>query len=150
MAGLSTTIPGSNMTFSSPRQRAAPPDPQCHTGEKVAASRGIRDVARETRRATTRRAGSRGPAETPSDNTTDNSPQTNHIKNISTVFLSNGETLSVRGLSADAVRQGAPASPVRVLARRTLRCVCDFATGEIVAAPARQVMRTRMVEVGDA
>jgi hypothetical protein len=116
----------------------------------MAASRAIHGIACETRGAGTTRVGSRGPAETPIGNTTDNSPQTNHIKNITTLFLSNGEISSVRGGSADALRPRAPTSPLRALDRGTPRRACDFTTGENVAAPARQVMRTRVVEVGDA
>jgi hypothetical protein len=116
----------------------------------VAASREIRGTARASQRLGTTLGGSRGPAETPIGNTTDNSPQTNHIKNITTLFLSNGEISSVRGVSADALRPRAPTSPLRALDRGTARRACDFTTGENVAAPARQVMRTRVVEVGDA
>jgi hypothetical protein len=37
-----------------------------------------------------------------------------------------------------------------LLVRGTPKRVVDFTPGEIEAAPARQVMRTRVVEVGDA
>jgi hypothetical protein len=80
--------------------------------------------------------------------TTDNSPQTNHIKNITSLFPWTLKTLSVCGSPADAPRRGTPCDLLRTPDRGTPKRVTDFTSGEIEAAPARQVLRTRMVEVG--
>ncbi len=82
--------------------------------------------------------------------TTDNSPQTNHIKNISSLFPCNGTISSVCGSRTVVPQTGRSAEPAGALVRGTPKRVAGFTTSEIDAAPARQVLRTRVVEVGDA
>ena len=82
--------------------------------------------------------------------TTDNSPQTNHIKNITSFFPCNGTISSVRGSCTLAPQPGAVRKLPRALVRGTPKRVAGFTPSEIDAAPARQVLRTRVVEVGDA
>jgi hypothetical protein len=75
--------------------------------------------------------------------TTGNSPQTNHINTISALFPGGGGISSVCGSSADAPRSRAPSNLPHALDRGTPKPAADFTSGEIVAAPARQVLRTR-------
>jgi hypothetical protein len=77
---------------------------------------------------------------------TDNSPQTNHIKTISCLFPCSDEILSVRGPAADAHLARALHDPLRAPDGETPTCAADFTPAEIAAAPARQVLRTRVVE----
>jgi hypothetical protein len=79
-----------------------------------------------------------------STGTTGNSPQTNHIKNITALFPSSSACSSF----TDAPQPRASEYPLPALDRVTPKRVTDFTPGEIEAAPARQVLRTRMVEVG--
>lgn len=65
-------------------------------------------------------------------------------------FLCSGGISSVRGPAADAPRPSALHDLLRAHERGTPKRVADFTPSEIGAAPARQVLRTRMVEVGDA
>jgi hypothetical protein len=75
--------------------------------------------------------------------TTGNSPQTNHRKNITSLFLGSGEFSSVHGSSAAAPRWGAPRDVPWTLVRGTPKRAADFTPGEIAATPARQELCTR-------
>jgi hypothetical protein len=74
---------------------------------------------------------------------TDNSPQTNHIKNITPLFPHTRKITSDYGSFTDAPRPRASEELPRALDRETSKRVTNFAPGEIAAAPARQVLRTR-------
>jgi len=87
---------------------------------------------------------------TPPLRTTDNSPQTNHIKNITSLFPNTWENSSVCRSSAAVLRPRTPRDLLRALVRGTPKRVVDFTPVEIEFAPARQVLRTRTVEVGHA
>jgi hypothetical protein len=121
-------------------------------------SRGeIAAIKGESRRKTSRwrtfaatRTRTQGPPHDASKYTTGNSPQTNHIKNITSLFPCTGTTSSVRGSCNTAPRAGAVLDPPGALVRGTPKRVVDFTPGEIEAAPARQVLRTRVVEMGHA
>lgn len=79
---------------------------------------------------------------------TENSPQTNHIKTTSCLFPCSDESSSVRRPADVAPLARALRDLLRASDGETPTCGVDFTGGEIAAAPARLVVRTRMVEGG--
>jgi hypothetical protein len=114
----------------------------------VERGRGIETCRRQI--STPARGRTQRQANTTSRCTTGNSPQTNHIKNITSLFPNTWENSSVCRSSAAVHRPRTPRDLLRALVRGTPKRVVDFTGVEIEVAPARQVLRTRTVEVGHA